>query len=182
MNFSNCNEKELWEYVASKLSSLGIRNVLVGGAVAAIYSEGAYKSGDLDIVLDSYRLDTKVLDRGMRSIGFIKEGRHWIHPECEHIFIEFCNPPVSIGSDFKIVPLEVISGGVKIHILSPTDCIKDRLASYIHWSARECLDQSILVANESEIDLEEVKRWCLNEHSDGKRYYDEFFQKISQMK
>ena len=36
IDFSNCTERELWEYVAIHLSRLGIKNVLVGGAVVAL--------------------------------------------------------------------------------------------------------------------------------------------------
>jgi hypothetical protein len=53
MEFSNCSELELWEYVCSRLKNDGINTVLVGGAVVAIYSKGAYRSGDLDIVINS---------------------------------------------------------------------------------------------------------------------------------
>ena len=70
--------------------------VLVGGAVAAIYSRGAYQSGDLDFVLTSYPLDQKKLEIGMRDLGFSQEGRHWKHTDCKHLFIEFCNPPVQV--------------------------------------------------------------------------------------
>ena len=40
INYSSCTEKELWEHVAVELANTGLKNVLVGGAVAAIYSDG----------------------------------------------------------------------------------------------------------------------------------------------
>lgn len=49
-NFSKCTEEELWRYVAFHLSAAGIESVLVGGVVVAVYSEGAYRSGDLDLI------------------------------------------------------------------------------------------------------------------------------------
>lgn len=52
-HWQSCSEKELWEFVASHLARKGINTVLVGGAVVSIYSDGAYKSGDLDFVLES---------------------------------------------------------------------------------------------------------------------------------
>jgi ABC-type transport system substrate-binding protein len=53
-DWKNCTEKELWEYVASHLSKNGIDTILVGGAVVAIYTEGLYRSGDLDLVQLNY--------------------------------------------------------------------------------------------------------------------------------
>ena len=55
-NWKTCSEEELWKYVATHLAKNGIDTILVGGAVVAIYTEGVYRSGDLDLVLLSYRL------------------------------------------------------------------------------------------------------------------------------
>ena len=44
-NWKNCTEEDVWKYVGWHLAKNGIETILVGGAVAAIYSEGAYKSG-----------------------------------------------------------------------------------------------------------------------------------------
>jgi hypothetical protein len=55
-DLSRCTEEELWHYVAWHLEGEGIHSVLVGGAVVAIYTEGLYRSGDLDMVdLDAVR-------------------------------------------------------------------------------------------------------------------------------
>ncbi len=53
IDFKNCTEEELWKYVASHLEANGMDVVLVGGAVISIYSDGAYKSGDLDFIVRS---------------------------------------------------------------------------------------------------------------------------------
>ena len=77
----------------------------------------------------------------------------------------------------RIEPAEKMVEGQKIRLLSPTDCIRDRLASYIHFSARECLDQAVLVANSQPFDLKKVKSWCIKEG--GKTQFEEFLAKIS---
>lgn len=51
-DWQRCTEAELWRYVAWHLEGEGIRSVLVGGAVVAIYTEGLYRSGDLDMIAD----------------------------------------------------------------------------------------------------------------------------------
>jgi hypothetical protein len=163
MNFIACTELELWEYVASHLAQSGIRTVLVGGAVAAIYSEGAYKSGDLDLVIENYSpLDSEIA-KSMNDIGFVKQGRHWIHPECNHLFVEFVLSPVAIGDDYRINPDVKLKNGQQIKILSPTDCVRDRLCSYVYFKARECFDQAFLVARRNEIDTASLKKWSRSE-------------------
>jgi hypothetical protein len=81
------------------------------------------------------------------GMGFKKEGRHYRHPDCPHLFVEFPPGPLGIGEDTKVKPMEKREEGFTFKILSPTDCIRDRLASYIHFKSREGLDQAILVAH-----------------------------------
>lgn len=90
INFKTCSEEELWKYVATHLKKKGIDTVLVGGAVVSIYSDGAYKSGDLDFVLT--KMFQKGVPEAMQEIGFEKKStRHYIHPECSPHSLFFCS-------------------------------------------------------------------------------------------
>ena len=159
-DWAACSEEALWEYVASHLKSHGIDTVLVGGAVVAIYTGGIYRSGDLDLVADVGRRE---IDPVLKNLGFVKSGRHFRHPDCHHLFVEFPPGPVALGDDYRIKPAERIVDGQVIRLLSPTDCVRDRLASYIHWKTRDCLEQSILVARHQKVELERIKDWCERE-------------------
>ena len=172
--WEKCTEEDVWKYVAWHLAKKGIKTLLVGGAVAAIYSKGVYKSGDLDFITLTY-LDG-VIPEVMESIGFRKTaGRHYIHPKCKQ-FIEIAPGPTGIGDDVEIKPDEVKVEGQILYIYSPTDCIRDRLASYIHFKARECLDQAVLVAKNFPFNKKKVKNWCASE---GAPYaYDELLRKL----
>lgn len=177
INLKTCSEKELWEYVAVHLKKRGIDTVLVGRAVVSIYSKGAYHSGDLDFVKTSMFV-TK-LEEAMNELGFKKNGRHYIHPDCNHLFVEFPGgPPLGIGEDNKIVPDEIDVNGTFIKILSPTDCVKDRLASYIHFKSSESLDQAVLVAKNQDVNLSSIKKWCKGENS--VQTFEEFIAALKQ--
>ena len=170
-NFKTCSEEELWKYVAAHLESKGLEVVLVGGAVVSIYSKGSYKSGDLDFIVTS--LFKEKLPAFMKEIGFKKDvkgslGRLYRHPECSHLVVEFPSGPVSIGEDYHITPSEQTHAGQKIKILSPTDCIIDRLASYMYSETgpskeRKTLEQAVLVAKAQPHNLERIKKWCESE-------------------
>ena len=158
-NFKECTEEELWKYVASHLKNRDIDTVLVGGAVVSIYTNGAYQSGDLDFI--TLKLFADELPDAMYEIGFKKvDKRHYEHPQCHHLFVEFPPGPLGIGEDVNIKPRTLKTHGVAIKILSPTDCVKDRLASYIHFNDREGFDQAVLVAGAQPINPKEIKRWC----------------------
>jgi hypothetical protein len=171
IDFKTCTEKELWEFVASHLKLRGVSTVLVGGAVVSIYTDGAYQSGDLDFILTD--LFVKKIPEIMKDIGFEKRGgRHYVHPECSHLYVEFPKGPLEIGDDTDIVPDEITVDGVTIKILSPTDCVKDRLATYIYFKDRVGMDQALLVARQHPVNFEKIKDWCVKENA--AHVFDEF--------
>lgn len=171
IDFATCTEAQLWHFVGSHLESRGIGVVLVGGAVVSVYTDGAYRSGDLDFVEEELFGDRT--GAAMLELGFQREGRHFVHPDCRHLFVEFVSGPLGIGADEKIVPREEPVDGNVLKILSPTDCVRDRLASYIHFHARECLDQAALVAKAQPVDWGKVESWCRGEGVGGSRAYEE---------
>jgi hypothetical protein len=178
-DWDTCTEEQLWKYVAAHLTKNGIETLLVGGAVVAIYTEGAYRSGDLDMVLLTYL--NKHLPQVMKEIGFtVSQSRHYSHPQCKHLIIDFASGPPGIGEDHAIKPAEVSASGQTIKLYSPTDCIRDRLASYIHFKARDCLDQAVMVAQKHPFDRAKVKKWCKGEGS--QEAFDEFISKLEQPK
>ncbi|MEO0453970.1 MAG: hypothetical protein AAFY98_07515 [Verrucomicrobiota bacterium] len=160
-NWPSCSEKQLWEYVASYLASNGIQTVMVGGSVVAIYSNGLYQSGDIDLIQSDVTRAT--LTDVLKEISFYPEGRLFRHPLCPHLYLDFPPGPVAIGDDYHIQPEEQEINGQVIQLLSPTDCIKDRLASYIHFGNRDTLDQAVLVGQKQRVNKKEIKIWCDNE-------------------
>jgi hypothetical protein len=118
--------------------------------------------------------DRSSIEESLFALGFNRSGRHYQHPRCRHLFIEFLHPPVSIGSDYRIEPQEVRAEDTIIKILSPTDCVRDRLASYIYFNARECLGQAVLVAARTTVDERVVELWCEKEGERAKRAYRDF--------
>jgi hypothetical protein len=174
INLKTCNEEELWKFVGSHLSLHGMDAVLVGGAVVSIYTKGAYESGDLDFIIQN--LVKEKLEAVMNDIGFKKKGRHYIHPECSHLFIEFPPGPLGIGDEVKIRPaIHKLKGNV-LKILSPTDCIKDRLAGYIYFNSNENLQQALLVAKEQPFKKAAVQKWCRQEGAEWA--YEEFLRSL----
>jgi hypothetical protein len=178
-DWNHCTEEELWRYVAWHLEGEGIRSVLVGGAVVAIYTEGLYRSGDLDMVPDE--IGRQRLEAVLAGIGFEPtKSRYYKHPACPHLFLEFPRGPVEIGEQFPVVPDEIEVEGRTLHLLSPTDSVKDRLAGYIHWKSRANFDQALLICRRQQgrVDLHEVRAWC--EAEAGLAAFEELSSKLSE--
>jgi hypothetical protein len=154
---------ELAAFVQEHLRRQGIDMVLSGGACVSIFTENRYESMDLDMIHTSLLKPKRKLIRDtMSEIDFAEEGRYFKHPHTE-IFIEFPEGPPAVGEEpvKNIHELHESTGILKI--ISPTDCVKDRLAGYYHWDDKQCLDQAILVAQDNQIDIKEIRRWSIGE-------------------
>lgn len=153
--------KELAFYVSDFLRKNGIEAVLTGGACVSIYSRNRYLSYDLDFVIQRYTGKIDVRDV-LARIGFFERGQSFYHKDSDY-FIEFVPGPLAVGSEPMEDILELKMKGLGLRIISPTECIKDRLAAFYHWGDVQSLEQAVLVAKEQRIDLGEVERWSKNE-------------------
>ena len=50
-----------------------------------------------------------------------------------------------------------------LRLLSPTDCIKDRLANCYYSNDQQCYQQALMVALQQPVDWENLRRWHENE-------------------
>lgn len=156
IDWQNIKIKDLASLVCHALNKKGIDAVLVGGACVSIYTDNTYVSYDLDFVSHS---SLKDIAKILLDLGFHRESsRHFIRGDCP-FFIEFVAPPVSVGS----VPIrkeETIKTRFgSLRLLSPTDCVKDRLAAYYHWNDPQSLEQAIMVAKARKVRLPEIRKW-----------------------
>lgn len=169
------NLGELAAYICSHLQTQGIICTLSGGACVSIYSENQYMSNDLDFIENGWN-SRQALRDAMKLIGFVEHKRYFVHTE-SNFFVEFPKGPLSIGSEpiFDISTLEFPTGALRI--LSPTDCVKDRLAAYFFWDDFQSLEQALLVARKHDIDFSDIERWSKIENNLKK--YKEFIDKCS---
>jgi len=152
---------ELAAFVCSHLQTHGINCVLTGGGCVSIYTKNRYQSYDLDFI-ESVPTSRNRLKEALTELGFSEKNRYFRHPATE-FFLEFPAGPLSIGSEpvRATVVMEFSTG--RLALLSPTDCVKDRLAAYYHWSDQQALAQALLVAENNEIDIENVRKWSVKE-------------------
>lgn len=161
MKIKGITLRDLAIYVSDYLRKNGINTVLSGGACVAIYTKNKYTSYDLDFVMESFSV-RKSINSILEKIGFIEHGRYFVHEETP-FFLDFLVPPLSVGEEPVKEIVSIKKKNMILKLLSPTDCIKDRLAAFYHWNDIQSLDQAILVAKRNKIDLKEIERWSINE-------------------
>ncbi len=152
---------EIGAFVCSHLRAGAIEVVLSGGAVVSLYSNNKYLSKDLDLV-DVYSINRRKLVTAMQEIGFVERNRYFRHPDSEYI-IEFPPGPLSVGDEPVKKTYHITFATGSLTVISPTDCVKDRLAAYYHFGDKQGLNQAVLVAKEKNVDIEEIKRWSYQE-------------------
>ena len=58
-----------------------------------------------------------------------------------------------------------------LKLLTPTDCIKDRLAAYYHWDDPQSLEQAVWVAEKNTFDMVSIEKWSGKENMVDKFYH-----------
>ncbi len=174
MSLADLDVEQLAALVCRALEAQGIHAVLTGGSCVSVWSENEYASNDLDFVtlgLESNR----AIGLALKEIGFTQDrkGRYFTHPETD-MFVEFPTGPLMVGDEHveeqRVANRETETGVVRL--LNPTDCIKDRLASYYYWGDEQCLEQALMVAHRQAVDWEGLKLWHRRE---GKsKHFDAF--------
>ncbi len=153
--------EELAAYICRELEKEGIETVLSGGSCVQIYSQGKYTSDDIDLI-DRYNGGHTKIKNVMLRLGFKEYNRYFVHDDTS-LFIEFPRGPLGVGDApvSEVASKEEETGILKL--LTPTDCIKDRLAAYFHWDDLQSLEQAVWVAEQNEYDMKSVQKWAKNE-------------------
>lgn len=153
--------EELAGLICATLDAAGITATLSGGTCVTIWSQGKYVSHDLDFI-EAISVPRSRIRDALSALGFKAKGRHFVHADSVYV-VEFPTGPLMVGDEpVKKVVERKTSCGV-LRLLSPTDCVKDRLAAFYHWNDRQALEQALLVAQARRIKVSEVRRWSIAE-------------------
>jgi hypothetical protein len=123
--------------VAEALKEKDIDVILTGGAVVSIYSEGKYVSKDADFLS---KTDHQSIKHAMLGLGFKNLGKDFYHDDCLFT-VEFPGYELVIGDEPMKAEGKIKSGSFTLKLLSPTQCVMDRLAAFYHWKDRQSLQQ-----------------------------------------
>jgi len=143
--------------VSDHLQKKSIDAILTGGACVTLYTDNADSSFDLDFVLRHYQ-EPRRIKAAMEELGFRLESGRFVHPDSD-FFVEILPPPPSVGEEPIRRTARRRRGALRLEMLTPTDCVKDRLAAFYHWHDRPSLVQALLVAVHQKIDLRDIGRW-----------------------
>lgn len=157
--------EELATIVSETLTAAGITAVLGGGGAVTYYSDNRYMSTDLDfITVERNRTLAPVL----AELGFSLKGKDFVHDSSKY-FLEFPPGPLTFG-DRYVDTCETVIVQTKygeLRIITPTQCLMDRLAWVVHGNDPQSRAQAVLVAKHQAIDWDDVYEWSRQEGIDA---------------
>lgn len=158
--------QEIAVLVSEALEAAGIPAVLGGGGAVSQYSDNEYMTADLDFITVERN---KVIAKVIANLGFTPKGKDFHHPQSRY-FLEFPPGPLSFGDRYvettETTRLKTPFG--LLRIITPTQCVLDRLAWYVHGNDLQARDQALKVARRQSIDWDDVYAWAENERVDVK--------------
>jgi hypothetical protein len=113
--------------VCTALDRAGVTAVLTGGSAATVYAPAANQSSDVDFII-TFGGDGSG-DDALTALGYLAKNGAYVHAESPFP-IEFPPGPLMVGGD-NIVNWSTLRDefGQLLHILTPTDSCRDRLAA-----------------------------------------------------
>jgi hypothetical protein len=134
---------------------------MTGGSAATFYAPRAYLSDDIDFVIAARGVGG---EDALKKLGYRKKGDYYVHA-LSRFPLEFPPGPLAVGDDYVESWKTFRRKRQLLHVLSPTDACRDRLASFLFWNDFRGLQQALDVcrAQHKKVDLEIVRSWCLRE-------------------
>jgi len=160
------SREEFGAMICEALKEHDLHAVLTGGSCVSIWTDNRYESKDLDFIVTELATNRQIA-RALLSIGMEqsrKNPRYFHHPEYP-LDVEFPTGPLAAG-DEELDPAraeERVTPRGTLRLLSPTDCVKDRLANYVVWNDEQCLEQAVDVASSHPVKMTEIHRWLERE-------------------
>ncbi|MBY7141572.1 hypothetical protein KFZ56_00315 [Virgibacillus sp. NKC19-3] len=76
-------------------------------------------------------------DKYLKSLGFVREGRHWYHDKLM-ISVEIPNDMLEDADNERVVVL-VLQNGLHVYVIGLEDIMLNRLRACVHWnSSSDC--------------------------------------------
>jgi hypothetical protein len=141
--------------VCTALYNAGTTVVLTGGSAATVYAPESYQSRDADFIITLYGSEAGLV---LVELGYEVRGGVY-HHRFNKFTLEFPRGPLQIADEVITRWKTLHRGAQLLHILSPTDCVRDRLLWFYTENDRSALSAAVGVASRERVDLEAIRDW-----------------------
>lgn len=159
--------------VCTALDRCGVACVLCGGSAATYYTD-AYRSHDVDFVV-TFGWNNRGAEEAIADLGFRRSGSQYAHV-LSPFTLDFPPGPLGIGAEIVQTWETAHRGDLLLHVVSRTDCVRDRLAGYYFWNDRSNLQTAVLVAKSGPVNFDTIRDWSRREGASEK--FGEFIRAL----
>lgn len=160
MDLKGRSLEDLAYEVCTAFRRVNVVAVLVGGGAAAFYAPRAYETRDLDFVLP-FELFGMPKVTVITDLGFAPTNTAGTYAHADTPYtLEILRGPLGIGEEVINTYDTLYKGASVLHIISPLNSVKDRLAHAIHFHDLNATRQAAELAKLHDIDFDAVRSWC----------------------
>lgn len=123
----------------------------------------------MDFILSLNFVGDNPSNEPLTALGFVEKGQTYVH-QSTTFTLEFPTGPLAIGSELIHKWDTLRKGDQLLHILTPTDCVRNRLAWFLFNDHYSGLEQALAVANLHPIDILKIENWCAAE-GESKKFH-----------
>ncbi len=114
--------------------------VLIGGLALSYYTREVYFTADIDLAYP----DREALDEVLRELGYVRQGRYWVHTDLD-IAVEA--PAAGLAGEDSPRETVELEEGLFCVIIGLEDLIIDRMNACKHWKSEiDCEMTELLIA------------------------------------
>jgi hypothetical protein len=147
--------------VATALDRAGVHAVLCGGSAATFYAPDVYQSEDLDFIL-TFSEDGKDVVAALAGLVYSFANSMFKHPN-SNFTVEFPKGPLAIGAE-QVNRFDTVRDGDRVlHVITPTDVVRDRLNKFAAWDDFSALRAAVGVALAADVDVHEIRAFMRRE-------------------
>jgi hypothetical protein len=114
--------------------------VVIGGCALSYYSREVYFTTDIDLAY----AEREALDLALKSVGFKKKGRYWVH---EGLKLAIEAPASKLAKEEASVEIVEVGEGLKCTIIGIEDLIIDRMNACKHRKSEIDCEMAELLVN-----------------------------------
>jgi hypothetical protein len=158
--------------VCTALHRAGIEAVLTGESAATFYVPTVYQSDDADFIL-RYGAAAADVRAALGTTGFRRRvAGDFDHPDLQYT-VEFPVGPLAIGSDLVTSWETKHRAEELLHVLSPTDVVRDRFLHFYAWPDLSAYSAALRIgrAMRELVDWDAFETWARRE-AEADRTYD----------
>lgn len=155
--FNGLSFREVAAVIAAKLAENGHEAVLTGKSCAAFYCGNASDINSIEFAIR--RFEPESVFKVMSAMGFYPRDDHTFASKKIAYEVVLFPMPIAIGDDVanEVGVVRTKKGPLKV--LTPTDCLRQRLSIYYRWGEELAFAQAVKIARSHKVDMDLVRRW-----------------------